>query len=138
MSSKTHLPDKLAHRKPAVPHESLIQRAFIKYCRMYPDKRVRKTFSIKNSGRKDPKSYGRDIAEGLLAGVADVCVPYPTETHHALFLEFKHGKGKPTESQVEFQEFCEEYDYRYEIVRSVDEAIKVLEEHISPTKYMLC
>ena len=89
------------------------------------------TFAINNSGRKKPISYGRDLAEGLLAGVADVCVPYPTEGGHALFLEFKTPKGKPTERQLEFGEFCLDYHYNYKIVRSVDQAITAINQHIN-------
>ena len=116
-------------RKLPVPHESLIQRAFIKYCRMHPDPRIKMTFSIHNSGKKSPVSYGRDIAEGLLAGVADVYVPYPTTVWHGLFLEFKSAKGKPSDRQLKFGRFCHDYDYGYEIVRSVDQAVKVLTDH---------
>ena len=120
-------------RKVAVPHESLIQRAFIKYCRLHPDPRIKMAFAIKNSGRKDPASYGRDIAEGLLAGVADVYVPYPTTRHHGLFLEFKSPKGKPSDKQLEFGEFCLSYDYSYKIVRSVDQAITAIDQHSEVT-----
>lgn len=109
--------------------ESWTQRAFVKYCRMHPDPRINMTFSIHNSGKKKPVSYGRDIAEGLLAGVADICIPYPTATKHALFLEFKSSKGKQNDNQRRFEIFCHGHGYGYEVVRSTQEAIDQLKKH---------
>ena len=111
--------------------ESHAQRGFIKFCRSHPDPRIYMTFSIHNSGRKAPITYGKDIAEGLLAGVADVCVPYPTNLHHALFLEFKSPTGKQSEKQKKFEIFCIKYNYEYKITRSTNDAINVLTTYIN-------
>ena len=117
-------------KRPRILEESMSQRAFIKYCRMHPDIRIRMTFSIHNSGAKRPITYGRDLAEGLLAGVADVFIPCPTTTKHGLFLEFKSSKGKQTERQQAFEEFCHGQGYGYQVVRSVNEAIDQLMKYV--------
>lgn len=121
----------MRQRKPAVPHESLIQRAFVKFCRSHPDRRINKTHSVKNSGKKAPISYGRDIAEGLLKGVPDLFIPYPTGKQHGLYLEFKGPKGKQTPEQRDYELFCTEYGYGYVVVRSVDQAIRALFNYIN-------
>ena len=61
----------------------------------------------------------------LTAGVADMTYLSPKG---AVFLEFKAPKGKQSLSQKWWQEVVEDAGYRYEVIRSLDDFQRMLDE----------
>jgi len=62
---------------------------------------------------------------GLTAGVADMTYLSPKG---AVFLEFKAPKGKQSLSQKWWQGLVEEAGYRYEVIRSIEDFQRMLDQ----------
>jgi hypothetical protein len=56
-------------------------------------------FAIPNGGARDPRTGAKLKAEGVKAGVPDLCLPVARGGFHALYLELKQGKNKATPEQ---------------------------------------
>jgi len=65
------------------------------------------------------------ISMGLRSGCSDLVVLTPPTV---IFLEVKTPDGKQSENQKKFQRKVESMGYRYEIVRSVEDAMAVIEK----------
>ena len=46
-------------------------------------------YHIPNGGKRDPKTAARLKAEGVKAGVPDLCLPVPRKGFHGLYIELK-------------------------------------------------
>ena len=57
-------------------------------------------FAIPNGGHRHPVVAARLKAEGVRAGVPDICLPVARKGYHGLFVELKFGRNKPTPAQV--------------------------------------
>ena len=69
-------------------------------------------------------------AKGLARGEPDYCVRLKIgDIMHHIYIEFKAGKNKQSEHQIEFEKTCEDVvNERYYLAYSVDEAISILEK----------
>ena len=56
-------------------------------------------YAIPNGGQRNFKVASQLKAEGVRAGVLDVCLPVPIAGFHGLYLELKVGVNKPTKEQ---------------------------------------
>lgn len=72
------------------------------------------------------KNYSFDLKQkhmGKISGVPDYCFMSPKD---CFFIEFKAGKGKLTENQVIFQEWCQKMSVEYFVCRSSEEGVKTV------------
>ena len=83
-------------------------------------------FAIPNAAKRSLRLGARMKREGMKAGVADLCIMLPDGV--AAWMESKRAKGTQTDAQKGFQAICGRLGHRYAVVRSLDEAIKVLVE----------
>lgn len=60
---------------------------------------LRLMYAIPNGGKRDKITAANLKAEGVKAGMLDVCLPVPIGPWHGLYLELKVGNNKPTEEQ---------------------------------------
>jgi hypothetical protein len=81
-------------------------------------------FAIPNAARRSPAMAARMKAEGLTAGVADLCIMLPGGK--VGWLELKTATGRQSEMQKTFELVCKELRHPYALVRTLDEAIAVL------------
>ena len=58
--------------------------------------------AIPNGGKRDKAVAGKLRAEGVKAGVPDVCLPVPSGPYHGLYIEMKYGDNQPTPEQRRF------------------------------------
>lgn len=65
---------------------------------------LRLLYHIPNEGKRSAIQGARMRAEGLRAGVPDICLPVPRSGHNALYIEMKAGRGKPTPDQLAWLE----------------------------------
>lgn len=87
-------------------------------------------FAIPNGGNRSAVTGAIMKREGVLAGVADLFLAYPSGDKHGLWIEMKTGKGRQSESQKVFQAEMERNDYGYVVCRSLDEFIDEVEKYI--------
>tara|TARA_B100000686_G_C16734687_1_gene942880 strand:+ start:1479 stop:1835 length:357 start_codon:yes stop_codon:yes gene_type:complete len=87
-------------------------------------------FAVPNGGYR-PKATGRRLKlEGLKKGIPDTFLAYPTGGYSGLFLEFKYGKNRLTPEQIEWFRKLRSVKYRCEVVRSFEEARKLILEYL--------
>jgi hypothetical protein len=77
-----------------------------------------------NAGKRSMFTGRRMVAEGLTAGVADLCVLLPGG--HVGWLEMKTATGRQSIEQKGFAAKCLRLNHPYAIARSLDEAVKIL------------
>lgn len=84
-------------------------------------------FAVPNAGRRSPYSGARMKAEGLVAGVADLCFMLPAGK--CAWLELKRSpREKPSPEQRQFEEVCRALGHPYAVAYSFDEAVTILRE----------
>lgn len=108
------------------------QKALIKWAR-YNEQRhpaLQLLFAVPNAGKRSRAVAGRMIAEGLKAGVPDLCLPFPSGQYHGLFIEMKVGRNKPTANQVRWIEDLRSAGHRVEVCFSWDQAKDVIEDYL--------
>jgi hypothetical protein len=81
-------------------------------------------FAITNAAKRSYRLGARMKAEGLTAGVADLCVMLPGG--RAAWLEMKTAKGRQSIEQKGFAARCLRLGHPYAVAKSFDEAVKVL------------
>ena len=77
---------------------------------------LRLMYAIPNGGKRDKITAANLKAEGVKAGMLDVCLPVPVGAYHGLYIELKVGKNKPTEEQYWYIAELRKLGYRVEWV----------------------
>lgn len=110
--------------------ESKLQQTCVRWFRFhYPDYH-KLLFAIPNGGKRNAVTASILKAEGVVAGVADLFLAVPSPDYHGLFIEMKYGKGKQSPEQVAFQKAVIMQGYRYEVVRSFDEFMGLVNSYL--------
>jgi hypothetical protein len=78
-------------------------------------------FSIPNAGLRSFGTATRMKAEGLTAGIADICIML--EGGRTLWLELKSSKGRQSDYQKGFQAICDRLGHAYILAHNLDEAV---------------
>lgn len=112
-----------------------LQAAVIAECdlRANQDPRWRLLFAIPNGGQRSKATAGKLKAEGVKAGVPDLCLAVPraeTRAHpayHGLFLELKVEGRKPTGNQEMWLRSLREHGYYACWVDNAFDAMHILE-----------
>ena len=113
------------------------QVALIKWVRMVEDLYpvLRLLYAVPNGGDRNLRVARKLKAEGVLAGVADLCLPAARRGYHGLYLEMKSETGAATEEQKEFLRSVSAEGYCAVIAQGVEEARETLEWYISITDH---
>lgn len=88
-------------------------------------------FAIPNGARMTPGTAGKMKAEGLSAGVPDLCLPVPNPAYHGLYIEMKTPSGAVRPEQKRWIAGLRAAGYRVEIHRSADDAQHSLMHYLS-------
>lgn len=86
----------------------------------------------------------RQVAEGVRAGISDVCLPYPVKhnfsmvtKYHGLYIELKLEKrrkekgGGCSDQQIAFNEYANSVGYKAVVCYGWQEAWKAIEEYLN-------
>lgn len=111
-----------AYRRSGSEHD--LQKQVLEYVSLKGDRVF--VFAIPNAGKRSPATAARMRAEGLMPGVADLCVMLPAG--RIGWLELKASKGRQSAEQVTFEDVCEMLEHPYAIARTLDEAIVILKQ----------
>lgn len=93
-------------------------------------------YAIPNAAKRSLKMGAYMKAEGLKAGVPDVCLPVKKQyfgqmpEYIGLYIEMKHGKNKPTAKQIEWHDKLREAGHRVEVCYSWTETRDVIIEYL--------
>lgn len=88
-------------------------------------------FAIPNGELRSKAVAIRLKKEGLKAGVSDIFLAKPTNKYHGLWMEFKAAKNKLSPVQEEFMNNMLSQGYECAVVRSLEEALIVLEKYLN-------
>lgn len=91
---------------------------------------LRWMYAVPNGGYRNPKEAAHLKAQGVKAGVADICLPLPRGKYHGLYIELKVGKNKPTEKQVEFLTAVSHAGYAAVVCYGAADAIDVISQYL--------
>ena len=129
--------------------EDKLQEACVTWFRLqYPGVII---FAIPNGGSRNEIEAAKLKRTGTLAGVADLFVMKDKYTsieiddktvgnpilnymtiEHGLFVELKVGKNQQTPAQKVFQEKAEYAGFKYQVCRSIEEFMNVVNEYMMP------
>lgn len=88
-------------------------------------------FAIPNGGQRNIKVAQKLKAEGVLAGVPDLCVPIPKNGYNGLYIEMKAGKkGVVSDKQKDVMARLAENGYLCKVCRCFDDFQKVVDEYM--------
>ncbi len=112
------------------------QVALIKWVRAVEDAYpvLRLLYAVPNGGDRNLYVAKKLKEEGVMAGVADLCLPAARRGYHGLYLEMKSEEGVATKKQKDFLRGVMEEGYCTVIVHGFDEARRVLEWFIGITE----
>ncbi len=65
-------------------------------------------FAIPNGGQRNPIVGAKLKAEGVKAGIPDLCLPVSRHGFHALYIELKTTTGRMQKNQIEWQQALNE------------------------------
>lgn len=88
-------------------------------------------FAIPNGGARDIRVAQKLKAEGVLAGVPDLCIPISRNGYNGLYIEMKAGKkGVVSDKQKDVMARLEENGYLCKVCRSLDDFMKVVDDYM--------
>lgn len=87
-------------------------------------------FAIPNGGNRNLITAMTMKREGVLAGVADLFLAFPSQGFHGLWIEMKTGKGRQSTEQKHFQTDMEKQGYKYVVCRSFEDFKNEIEKYI--------
>jgi hypothetical protein len=87
-------------------------------------------YHIPNGGHRHKTTAMRLKAEGVKAGVPDLCLPVPRGGYHGLYIEMKASKGRLTENQSMWLGVLAENGYRAALCHGWVEASIVIKNYL--------
>lgn len=96
-----------------------------------PDKLL---FAVPNGGSRNKIEAANMKRQGVKRGIADVILQVPKKGFASLCLEFKTLTGKQSGDQREYQRQVEMAGSKYVVVRSVEQALRVMQEYLKTEK----
>lgn len=113
--------------------ESSIQMACVqwfawKYPKLFSEGAL---FHIVNEGKRSLREGRQKKNEGMVKGVADMCLAIPSKGYGALYIEFKKKGGYQTPEQKAWGKYCIEHGNLYVVCRSLEEFQQIIEDYLS-------
>lgn len=117
-----------------VPTESAEQQCLFRWAQFqsgrFPELAL--LYHVPNGGSRKKAEAGRFRAEGMKAGVPDLCLPVARGGYHGLYIELKRLKGSKTNGkQTEWLEELTKQGYYTALCKGWEAAAKVIEEYLN-------
>lgn len=88
-------------------------------------------YAIPNGGHRNAITARKMKAEGVRAGMPDLCLPMANGDAHGLYIEVKTKTGTIQKNQRAMHELLRAQGYRVEVVRSVPAFIQLIADYLS-------
>lgn len=115
------------------PSESQIQQSCIKWFQLQHralwDDGV--LFHIANEGIRLGGQGRRTKREGIVRGVADLCLAMPRHGYGALYIEMKRPGSYQSPEQKTWQKSIERHGNKYVVCRSLDEFVTIINRYLA-------
>lgn len=118
---------------PPVPLESEEQITLFQWARLqsgkYPELSL--LYHVPNGGSRNRAEAARLQAEGVKAGVPDLCLPVPRGAFHGLYIELKRLRGSRTSDlQVGWMESLMKQGYCVALCKGWEQAAQTIIEYL--------
>lgn len=111
--------------------EARIQTEFFNQVPLFfPTLPDRLLFAVPNGGSRHKIEAANMKRQGVKRGIADVILQVPKKGFASLCLEFKTPTGKQSDEQKEYQRQVEMAGSKYVVVRSVEQAIRIMQKYL--------
>lgn len=119
-------------RKPPVEREHAEQVALFTWARLQTARtpELALLFAIPNGGHRHKAVAAKLKAEGVKAGVPDICLPVARGSYHGLYIELKAKGGRPTDGQFAWARLLAEQGYYSCFCVGWEEAKKTIENYL--------
>lgn len=94
----------------------------------YPE--LRRMYAIPNGGMRHRVVAAKLKAEGVKAGVPDVCLPVPRGGYHGLYIEMKKPGGKVSNSQKQWINWLQADGHLAVVCFGFEEAREILLDYL--------
>ena len=92
-------------------------------------------YHIPNGGSRNKAEAGRLRAEGVKAGVPDLCLPVPRGGYHGLYIELKRQRGgRASDNQVEWLDALSKQGYQVALCRGWETAAEMILKYLQGGK----
>lgn len=124
----------MANRAFTAPKESEEQQALFEWAQLqsgrFPELRL--LYHVPNGGSRNKAEAARLHAEGVKAGVPDLCLPVARGGFHGLYIELKRVRGgKASEEQKGWLECLEKQGYCAELCAGWQTAAETIVEYLT-------
>ena len=112
--------------------EAQLQKECLRWFRLQYPKLAPLLFAVPNGGSRNEKEAAELKRQGVVAGVADLILLKPSKDRQfsALCVEMKSRTGKQSATQISWEKHAKAHGNRYEVVRSIEEFIRIINEHL--------
>jgi hypothetical protein len=87
-------------------------------------------YHVPNGGSRHPAEAANLKAQGVKAGVPDICLPVPRGAFHGLFIEMKYGKNRLTADQKWWLVALSQQGYATAVCYTWESARTVIERYL--------
>lgn len=88
-------------------------------------------FAIPNGGHRVKAVAAKLKAEGVKAGVPDLCLPVPRGEWHGLYIEMKTRTGRASKEQKRWLGALQAQGYRVAVCKGWEAAKELIEEYLA-------
>ena len=123
--------------RPETATESVEQQCLFRWAEWLAGQhpQLRLMYHIPNEGKRTRSTGARMKAEGLKAGVPDICLPVPHGPYHGLYIELKAGNNTATEKQEEWLAALDAQGYFTAVCWGWEQAAKVITKYLGVKEY---
>lgn len=89
-------------------------------------------YAIPNAGKRTKRTRGRLKAEGMKAGVPDLCLPVPVAGYHGLYIEMKAATGSVRKEQKWWHDRLRRKGYYVEVCYGREQAKEAITNYLLP------
>ena len=120
-----------------IPQEKEEQTALMKWAVLSAGRRpeLRLIYHIPNGGSRNAIEARNLKAQGVKAGVPDICLPVARKGYHGLYIELKRQQGgRVSEAQDGWIKALNEQGYLAKVCAGFMEAVRLIEDYLGELK----